>query len=90
MAGPVHHLKNLPGQLIAALDGLIRIGVRSERDQLDAIIRFCQFPFQQFSGVGLCDQYAFEIETRRKSEIAMCRAGIAIDAAMLASPIDVD
>lgn len=62
---PVENRKNLSGQLITALDRLIGIGICTERNQLDAVIRLRKLLFQQLSRICLGDQDALEIEPRR-------------------------
>ena len=73
-----------------ALDRLIGIGIRPERDRPHRIARPAQFGAEQFGGIRLGEQARFEIQPGGEIEIRMAGTGKAIDAAMFAAPIGVD
>ena len=73
-----------------ALDRLVRIGVRSERDRIAAITRPREFGAQQLGRVGLGEDARFEVDARREVEIGVRWSRKAIDAAVLAALVGVD
>src|SRR5207247_6807803 len=79
-----------PGDLVLALDRLIRVGVAAERDRATDISRLAQLGGEQFCRLRLIEQPALEIEAGRQPEIGMARPCVAIDAAVLTAAIGVD
>ena len=71
-------------------DRLIRIGICPKRDRLRLVAGLGEFLCQQRRSIGLGVEFGFEIEPRRMPEIAMARARIAVDAAMLAAAVGID
>ncbi len=85
----LQHLQHRARQLQRALHRLIRVGVRAERQGPRDVARLAQLAFQQLADLGLEDELGFEVEAGRVAEIGVRRAGVAIDAAMLAAPVRV-
>ena len=84
------HLEDAPGDLEVAFDRLVGIGVGSKGDGTATVARIFQLLYKQGGGVALGEQAGFEIEPRRKPEPGMGGAGIAIDAAVLATAVGID
>jgi hypothetical protein len=78
-------LQHGAGHAITSLYRLIRIGIRAERNRRTSIAPGRQFFAEQVPGVGLVKQPGFEIEARRKVDIAVARSCIAVNAAVLAA-----
>ena len=60
----VEHLEDLAHELVAAFDRLIGVGIGADGDRAGHIARTCQLTLEQFRGIRLCEQAAFEVEPR--------------------------
>jgi hypothetical protein len=83
-------LDHRPRDAPFALDRLVTVGVRADRERSGRVAAFREFGAQQSCGIGFGEQPAFEIEPRRQVVEGVRRSGKAIDAAMLAAAIGVD
>jgi hypothetical protein len=72
------HLDDAARDAILALDRLIRIGVRADRDRLAAITRRCELALQQLRRVLLVEELRLEIEARREIHVGVRRTGITV------------
>src|SRR5450830_596951 len=84
------HFEGLPGDRVLTLDGLVRIGVGTQVDRRTHIAGLGQLLLQHIGGVGLGNQFGFEIQPRRQVPIGMAGPRIAVDAAMLTPAIRID
>ncbi len=84
------HLDDAARDLPLALDRLVRIRVRAERDRVAHVARLRELGAQQLGGVGLGEELRLEIEARRQVEIRVRRPRVAVDAAVLAALVRVD
>ena len=78
------------GDAPALLDRLVGIGIGAERDRARFIAGARQRGVEQFGGVGLGEQAAFEVHAGRQVVIGVGRPREAVDAAMLAPAIGID
>ena len=76
--------------LVGFLERLVWIGVRAERDGRALVVRRGKFFFEQRCGVGLVKKFRFEIEAGGEADVGVAGAGVAVNTAMLASPIRID
>ncbi|MNY01992.1 hypothetical protein D3C86_1345460 [compost metagenome] len=90
MIGFGQHFQYLPHDAPFALNRLIRVGIGANGDHPWLVARFRQFPFQQLCRIRLGEELRFEIQTGRKSHIAVCRSCETIDTAMFAAAIGID
>ncbi len=90
MVEPLQHFQDAARDLEIPLDGLVGVGIGSQRDYRRYIVAVSQLGLEQGGGVVFCVQAGFEVEARRKPQIGMAGPGIAIDAAMLASAVRID
>ena len=90
MARLPQHLQHRAGDAVLALHRLIGIGGGAERDRLRTVARRRELAGQQPGRVRLGEDPRLEVEPRRQAEPGMGRAGVAVDAAMLAAAIRVD
>ncbi len=84
------HFQRSARQFPTALDRLIRVCIAADIDRANHITRPRQFQSQHLGQIALGAQLRFEIQTRREIEIAVRRAGEAIDAAVLATTIRIE
>ena len=73
-----------------ALDRLIAVGIRADRERSGFVAALRQFLSQEFRGIGFRKQPAFEIEPRRQIVERVRRAREAIDTAVFAAAIGID
>src|ERR1700741_5402108 len=90
MIGPRQHLENLAHHSLLPLGRLIRIGVGANGYWFGLIALRQQFALEECRGIRLGKNLGFEIKTGGEPEKGVSRAGVAIDAAMLAAAIGVD
>src|SRR4051812_11416383 len=84
------HLEDLARDAVLALDRLVAVGVRPKRDRARLVAGLRELLAQQLRGIGLGEELGLEVESRRELEVAVARAGIAVDAAVLAAAIGID
>ena len=90
MMTPIQHFEDAAGDAEAALDRLVGIGVGAERDGTWPVPAPGELPFEQFGRILLVEQPGLEIEAGRKVQPRVARAGVAVDAPVLAAPVGVD
>ena len=83
-------LDDLPGDPEFSLDRLVAVGIRADGDRARHVARLRELGAQQLGRVGLREQLSLEVEPRRELEVRMARAGVAVDAAVLAAAIGID
>ena len=84
-----HHLQYLTRDPVGALNGLIGIGIGTNRNSINLIARLSQSRAQQLCRIWLGKQPRLKIQPRRKVMIRMARPRIAIDAAMFTTAIGI-
>ena len=84
------HLEHPAGHLQPALQRLVGVRVRAERNRPADVARPRQLLLQQPGGILLDEYLGLEVEPGRQAQMAVARAGVAIDAAVLAAAIGVD
>ena len=90
MRGLLQHLEDRAHDETLALDRLIGVGVRPDRDDLGLVGRIGQLALEQRRGIRLCVELGLEVESCRMSQITVRRPREAVDAAVLASPVGID
>src|SRR5712692_1762951 len=75
---------------VLALDRLVAVGIGAERNGARPVARPGELLAQQLRRVGLGEELGLEVESRRELEVGMARAGVAVDAAVLAAAVRVD
>jgi len=84
------HLQDAACHLPLALDRLVRIGVRAERNHLAAVGRSRELLPQFLRCVYLGEETRLEVDARRQVAVGVRRTGIAVDTSMKASRVRID
>ena len=79
------HFDDAARDAVLALDRLIRIGVRADRDRRAAVARSRQLLLEQTRGVLLVEEPRLEIQTGRKIQVGVRRRALACDTPVLAA-----
>ena len=75
---------------LVALDWLIGIGVRTDRDGFADVARARKLSSQQVARIDLVEQLGLEIDAGGQAKIGVRRSRVAVDAPVLASAIGID
>lgn len=85
-----HHFEAAAGDAEFALDGLVAIGDAGHRDRFAPPAFFGEFAAEEFGRIVLGEDDGLEVEAARHAEVFVSGAGVAVDAAVLATPVGVD
>ncbi len=84
------HLEQRTCDFVCFFERLVWIGVGAEHDGRAFVARRGEFFFENGGGVGFVEKFGFEIEAGREADVGVAGAGVAVNAAMIASPIRID
>ena len=83
------HLQAPAGDLQPPLGGLVAVGDAAHRQRLRLPLRGGELLAEQLGGVLLDQDAALEVEPGREAQVLVERAGVAIDAPVLAPPVGI-